>query len=188
MPLLFCGNCLQGGGIVVSEEEYVRYAGLYMDMVLRIAINYCKEFSDAEDITQDVFLKLYETGTDFADDEHVKRWLIRVAVNDCKNYLASAWRRRMQPMEFQKIELALEAAGADAQGTREGDTEADALFEAVTTLPEKYRSVVHLYYYEDYPVKEIARILQKKETTIQTRLMRARKMLKKQLKGAWQDE
>ena len=111
MPLLFCGNCLQGGGIVVSEEEYVRYAGLYMDMVLRIAINYCKEFSDAEDITQDVFLKLYETGTDFADDEHVKRWLIRVAVNDCKNYLASAWRRRMQPMEFQKIELALEAAG-----------------------------------------------------------------------------
>lgn len=188
MPLLFCGNCLQGGGIVVSEEEYVRYAGLYMDMVLRIAINYCKEFSDAEDITQDVFLKLYETGTDFADDEHVKRWLIRVAVNGCKNYLASAWRRRMQPMEFQKIELALEAAGADAQGTREGDTEADALFEAVTTLPEKYRSVVHLYYYEDYPVKEIARILQKKETTIQTRLMRARKMLKKQLKGAWQDE
>lgn len=188
MPLLFCGNCLQGGGIVVSEEEYVRYAGLYMDMVLRIAINYCKEFSDAEDITQDVFLKLYETGTDFADDEHVKRWLIRVAVNDCKNYLASAWRRRMQPMEFQKIELALEAAGADAQGTREGDTEADALFEAVTSLPEKYRSVVHLYYYEDYPVKEIARILQKKETTIQTRLMRARKMLKKQLKGAWQDE
>ena len=188
MPLLFCGNCLQGGGIVVSEEEYVRYAGLYMDMVLRIAINYCKEFSDAEDITQDVFLKLYETGTDFADDEHVKRWLIRVAVNDCKNYLASAWRRRMQPMEFQKIELALEAAGADAQGTREGDTEADALFEAVTSLPEKYRSVVHLYYYEDYPVKEIARILQKKEKTIQTRLMRARKMLKKQLKGAWQDE
>lgn len=173
---------------MVSEEEYVRYAGLYMDMVLRIAINYCKEFSDAEDITQDVFLKLYETGTDFADDEHVKRWLIRVAVNDCKNYLASAWRRRMQPMEFQKIELALEAAGADAQGTREGDTEADALFEAVTSLPEKYRSVVHLYYYEDYPVKEIARILQKKETTIQTRLMRARKMLKKQLKGAWQDE
>jgi len=176
--------CLQGGGIVVSEEEYVRYAGLYMDMVLRIAVNYCKEFSDAEDITQDVFLKLYETGTDFADDEHVKRWLIRVAVNDCMNYLASAWRRRMQPMEFQKIESVFEAA----EGEAKEDAEAEALFEAVTSLPEKYRSVVHLYYYEDYPVKEIAGILQEKETTIQTRLMRARKMLKKQLKGAWQDE
>lgn len=173
---------------MVSEEEYVRYASLYMDMVLRIAVNYCKEFSDAEDITQDVFLKLYETRTDFADDEHVKRWLIRVTVNDCKNYLASAWRRRMQPMEFQKIESVLETAGGNSEGVSEEDAETEALFEAVATLPEKYRSVVHLYYYEDYPVKEIARILQKKETTIQTRLMRARKMLKKQLKGAWQDE
>ena len=57
---------------MVSKEEYVRYAELYMDMVLRIAVNYCKEFSEAEDITQNVFLKLYETRTDFADDEHVK--------------------------------------------------------------------------------------------------------------------
>lgn len=87
---------------MVSEEEYVRYVGRYTDMVLRIAVNYCKEYSDAEDITQDVFLKLYETKTDFADSEHIKRWLIRVTVNQCKNYLASAWRRRMQPMEFQK--------------------------------------------------------------------------------------
>lgn len=73
---------------------------------------------------------------------------------------------------------------ADVSGTDEGS----ALFEAVASLPEKYRSVVHLYYYEDYSVKEIAQILQKKETTIQTRLMRARKKLEQQLKGAWQDE
>ena len=100
---------------MVSKEEYVRYAELYMDMVLRIAVNYCKEFSEAEDITQNVFLKLYETRTDFADDEHVKRWLIRVAVNDCKNCLASAWRRRMQPMESQKIEMALEIGRASCR-------------------------------------------------------------------------
>lgn len=120
---------------MVSEEEYVRYAGRYTDMVLRIAVNYCKEYADAEDITQDVFLKLYETKTDFADEEHVKRWLIRVTVNQSKNYLASAWRRRMQPMEFQKIESVLETAGGEPQE----DAEADALFEAVTSLPEKYR-------------------------------------------------
>ena len=91
-------------------------------------------------------------------------------------------------MEFQKIESALEQPvdlyAADVSGTDEGS----ALFEAVASLPEKYRSVVHLYYYEDYSVKEIAQILQKKETTIQTRLMRARKKLEQQLKGAWQDE
>lgn len=173
---------------MVSEKEYIRYVGLYTDMVLRIAVNYCKEYSDAEDITQDVFLKLYETKTDFADDEHIKRWLIRVTVNNCKNYLASAWRRRMQPMEFQKIESVLETAEEGADRGLQKDAEAYALFEAVTSLPEKYRSVVHLYYYEDYQVKDIAQILQKKETTIQTRLMRARKMLKKQLKGAWQNE
>ena len=149
-----------------------------------IAVNYCKEFSDAEDITQEVFLKLYEAGTDFLDDEHVKRWLIRVTVNRCKNYLASAWRRRMQPMDFQKIVSVVETE----KEWSEEDKDAGALFEAVTSLPEKYRIIVHMYYYEDYSVKDIAEILQKKETTIQTRLMRARKMLKKQLKGAWQDE
>lgn len=173
---------------MVSEEEYVRYVGLYTDMVLRIAVNYCKGYADAEDITQDVFLKLYETKTDFDDDEHIKRWLIRVTVNQCKNYLASAWRRRMQPMEFQKIKSVFETAEKGTGGKAQEDTEAYALFEAVTSLPEKYRCVVHLYYYEDYQVKDIARILQKKETTIQTRLMRARKMLKKNLKGVWQDE
>lgn len=173
---------------MVSKEEYIRYVGLYTDMVLRIAVNYCKEYSDAEDITQDVFLKLYEAKTDFADDEHIKRWLIRVTVNNCKNHLVSAWKRRMQPMEFQKIESVLETAGELADRGLQEDTEAYALFEAVTSLPEKYRSVVHLYYYEDYKVEDIARILQKKEAAIRTRLMRARKMLKKQLKGAWQNE
>lgn len=173
---------------MISEEEYVRYVQKYTDMVLRIAVNYCKDYSDAEDMTQEIFLKLYETGADFADEEHVKRWLIRVTVNHCKNYLASAWRRRMQPMEFQTIESVLEKTGKGTGGELYEDACAEALFEAVTSLPEKYRSVVHLYYYEDYQVKDIAKILQKKETTIQTRLMRARKMLKKQLKGAWQNE
>ncbi|MCI8563644.1 MAG: sigma-70 family RNA polymerase sigma factor [Lachnospiraceae bacterium] len=173
---------------MVSEEEYVSYVRQFSDTVLRIAVNYCKELPDAEDMVQEVFLKLYETGMDFTDDEHVKRWLIRVTVNLCKNHLASAWHRRTQLVEFQKIESALEQPvdlyAADVSGTDEGS----ALFEAVASLPEKYRSVVHLYYYEDYSVKEIAQILQKKETTIQTRLMRARKKLEQQLKGAWQDE
>lgn len=172
----------------MSEEEYVSYVTQYADMVLRIAINYCKELSDAEDMVQEVFLKLYETRTDFADGEHVKRWLIRVTVNHCKNHLASAWRRRTQLVEFEKMESIYEqAAGGGAAGAS-GHSDDDTLFEAVISLPEKYRSVVHLYYYEDYSVREIAHILQRKETTIQSRLMRARRMLKQQLKGAWRDE
>lgn len=172
----------------MSNEEYVNYVTQYADMVLRIAINYCKQLSDAEDMVQEVFLKLYEAETEFADREHVKRWLIRVTVNHCKNYLASAWRRRTELVEFQKMESVFEqAAGCCREGVPTGGEES-TLFGAVVSLPEKYRSVVHLYYYEEYSVREIAQILQKKETTIQSRLMRARKMLKQKLKGAWQDE
>lgn len=173
---------------MVAEEEYVSYVRQFSDTVLRIAVNYCKELPDAEDMVQEVFLKLYETGTDFVDEEHVKRWLIRVTINTCKNHLASSWRRRTQLMEFQTMESVLEQSEGLYAADVSGVDEESALFEAVASLPEKYRSVVHLYYYEDYSVKEIAQILQKKETTIQTRLMRARKMLKQQLKGAWQDE
>lgn len=173
---------------MVAEENYVSYVSRFADTVLRIAVNYCKELSDAEDMVQEVFLKLYETKTDFADEEHVKRWLIRVTVNTCKNHLASAWRRKMQLMEFQTMESVLEQAAGGYPAEMAVLYEDSALFEAVTSLPEKYRSVVHLYYYEDYSVKEIAQILQKKETAIRSRLMRARRMLKQQLKGAWHDE
>lgn len=172
----------------MSEEEYVGYVIQYSDMVLRIAVNYCKELPDAEDMVQDVFLKLFESRSRFADEEHARRWLIRVTVNLCKNHLKSAWRRRTQLVEQEKMESVFEQAPCGCTAEAGGDGGEDALFEAVVSLPEKYRSVVHLYYYEDYSVKEIAQILQRKETTIQTRLMRARKMLKQKLKGAWQDE
>lgn len=172
----------------MTEEEYVGYVIQYSDMVLRIAVNYCKELPDAEDMVQDVFVKLYESRGGFADEEHAKRWLIRVTVNLCKNHLKSAWRRRTQLVEHEKLETVFEQAACGCTAEAAGNGGEDALFEAVGSLPEKYRSVVHLFYYEDYSVREIAQILQRKETTIQTRLMRARKMLKQKLKGAWQDE
>lgn len=172
---------------MLSEQLYTEYVRQYTDSMLRIAVNYCRQLSDAEDIVQEAFLKLYETDTPFTDTGHVRRWLIRVTINICKNHLSSAWRRRMQPMGFQELELAADHAAA-TDTWMSGYGEASALFEAVAALPEKYRSTVHLYYFEAYSVKDIAQILQKKETAIQTRLMRARKMLKQQLKGAWHDE
>lgn len=177
-----------GGEVVLAEETYTTYVKLYADSILRIAVNYCNNRSDAEDIVQEVFLKLLETETNFKNQEHAKRWLIRVTINTCKNHLSSAWRRKMQPMGFQELDLALCRSEGDNVAWSPADDEAKPLYQAVASLPEKYRSVVHLYYYEAYSVKEIAQILQKKETTIQTGLMRARKLLKRKLKGAWQDE
>lgn len=173
---------------MLTEGEYINYVMLYTDSMLRISVNYCKTMQDAEDIVQEAFIKLYETETDFKNEEHAKRWLIRVTINACKNHLSSAWRRRMQPMGFQELELTLSQAESDTDEGLPKDEEARQLYQAVSSLPEKYRSVVHLYYYESYSVKEIAQILQQKETTIQTRLMRARKLLKQQLKGVWRDE
>ncbi len=171
---------------MLSEAAYEKYVKKYADTVLRIAVNYCRDMADAEDIVQEVFLKLYEADMEFADEEHVKRWLIRVAVNHCKNHIGTVWHRRVQMTEPWNMEQVMQ--GQAAAFPFAPDSGNSILYHAVTSLPEKYRSVVHLYYFEDYSVREIAEILKKKETTIQTRLMRARKMLKEQLKGAWRDE
>lgn len=169
---------------MVSNKEYCRYVERYTNMVLRISVNYCKNIPDAEDMVQEVFLKLYETNKEFQDDEYIKRWLIRVTINLCKNHLKSAWHQKIHFFDSTNIEDNVD----DMTELFEEDKEKMALYSAVKKLPEKYRSVVHLYYYEEYPIRIIADILQKKETTIQTRLMRARNMLKEQLKGAWHNE
>lgn len=169
---------------MISKEEYCQYVEKYANMVLRISVNYCKSIPDAEDMVQEVFLKLYETNKDFQDDEYIKRWIIRVTINLCKNYLKSAWCQKIHFFDSANTEENLD----NLTEFFEEDKEKTALYRAVKKLPEKYRSVVHLYYYEEYPIRDIAEILQKKETTIQTRLMRARNMLKEQLKGAWHDE
>lgn len=167
---------------MVSDENYERYVREYADMVLRIAVNYCKRMADAEDIVQEVFLHLYEAEKPFRDEEHVKRWLIRVTVNTCRNYLGSAWRRRVEAVAPGDMEQTVPGSVPDME---EEDSQ---LYLTVSSLPEKYRTVVHLYYYEEYSVREIASILQKKESTVKARLMRARNMLKERLKGAWRDE
>jgi RNA polymerase sigma-70 factor (ECF subfamily) len=103
----------------------------------------------------------------------LKAWLIRVTVNASKSLLRSAWFRRTVPLSEHEAPCAEDSP--DTVG-------------AVMSLPEKYRSVVLLYYYEDYPVREIAQLLRRTETAVQTQLQRARAMLKEKLKEDWQDE
>lgn len=153
----------------MTAEEFAGYAKKYGDTVYRVALNCCKNAADAEDIMQTVLLKLYRDKTDFESDEHVKRWLIRVAVNEGRRLYRSGWFRRRASLE--------EYAGT-VDFEEPGESE---LFLTVMALPEKYRVPLYLYYYEDYPIREVAALTGLKESTVQTRLQRAREKLKKAL-------
>lgn len=157
----------------MSENEYLRIVDQYADTVYKTAISYCKQKQDAEDVFQNVFFKLYRQEVIFQDDDHIRRWLIRVTVNECKNMWKSFWRRKVDSLDEIEREPVFSTE------------EKSELYYAVEELQSKYRIVVHLYYYEDYSVREISEVLKEKETTIQSRLMRARKQLKQKLKEMW---
>lgn len=164
----------------MDRKDYITAVEQYANDVYRIAYSYCKRSFDAQDITQNVFLKLFQSNTEFQDQEHIRKWLIRVAVNESKNLCTSFWKKRIVPLE--------ESDGDEACEYSFPYQESSDLYDAVMLLPYKYRIVIHLYYYEDYSIQEIAGILNRKETTIQTQLMRARKKLKTMLKENWNDE
>lgn len=140
----------------------------YKDMVYRISFTYCKNASDADDVTQDVFLAYYKNAPVFLSDEHLKAWLIRVTVNASKKVLRSSWFKKTVPL-------------SDYENLITDQPEALETFHSVMALPPKYRAVILLYYFEGYSVKETAEILQLKESAVQTQLGRARAKLKQQL-------
>jgi RNA polymerase sigma-70 factor (ECF subfamily) len=139
-------------------------------MVFRIAYSYAKCTYDAEDITQDVFLKLYKCNIDFAADENIKAWLIRVAINQAKSLLRSSWKIRRCDLDDNSEIM---AAALPDNGYE--------LYEYVNNLKPKYRTIIYLYYYEKYSVNEIADILKVRQSTVTTQLGRARKQLKEML-------
>ncbi len=156
-------------GNAVEAEEFSDYVQRYSDTIYRVAFHSCKNPADAEDIVQNVLLKLYREQKPFESEEHVRRWVIRVAVNESKKLVCSAWFRKSAPLE-------------EYAGTMEFEApEESELFLAVMSLPKKYRVPVYLFYYEDYPVKEVAALCGLKESTVQTRLQRARERLKKMM-------
>ena len=157
----------------MSDDEFVAAVRKYSDMVFGVCYSCCKNRSDAEDMMQNVFLKLYGREEKFGDGEHIKNWLIRVAVNECHSYFSSAWHR--------KVTCSINDENFDENGMSFEISEHSELFYAVRALPPKYRVVIHLYYYEDCTVGEISDMLGIKETTVQTQLMRARKKLKDKL-------
>lgn len=151
-------------------------AKLYQDNLFAVAFNICRNAQDAEDVIQDTFVQYYTTEKDFENEQHIRAWLIRVAVNKAKNVTRTFWRRNKLSIEDYMETLTFETP------------ESENLFETVMWLPEKYRIVIHLYYYEDYAVSEIAEILKLSESNVKTRLSRGRAMLKKELKEEWDDD
>lgn len=144
----------------------------YGDLVYRIAFNQTKRKEEADDVFQEVFLRLIKNIHKLKDEEHVKAWLIRTTINCSKDTFLNAFRRHTQ-------ELDMEVAWEDKQTSE--------VYYAVLELPLKYRRVVHLFYYEGYSLNEISSILQMNENTVKTQLSRAREMLKKKLEGEMND-
>ena len=143
----------------------------YGDDVLRIAYSATGSLSEAEDITQDIFLKLHEKPRSFTNDEHMKAYLIRAAYNRCINYRKSFRVSRRVPLE-NDIEDQLSCKFTN---------EESSIREKLYRLPEKYGTVLYLFYYEGYSIREIADITGKKENTISSLLQRGRKKLKIEL-------
>jgi len=157
-----------------DRENYIHYLiEKYSDMLIRITYSYMKNLSDAEDITQDIFIKLLEKKPLFENEEHEKAWLIRVSINLSKDKLKSSYFKNTEPLEDNFIHVTKD------------DNE---VIQAVLNLPLKYRSIVLLYYYEGYSIAEVANILTLKETTVGSQLSRARKKLKSILKEDFEYE
>lgn len=152
-----------------NEAEANRAITLYADTVRRICFMHLKNYSDVEDVFQEIFLKYILHEKQFESDDHERAWFIRVAINACRDVLKSFFRRKV---------ISIEDVNVEPFCLQEKE-----LLGMVLGLPQKYRDVIYLFYYEGYSAVEIAKILGKNENTIYTWLARARKEMKKQLGG-----
>lgn len=160
----------------MTDQEFTQTAKRYGDSIFRLAFHYCKNKYDADDVVQTVLLKLLNNKKPFESELHLKNWLMKVTVNDCKKLLIAPWRCRQEALEDYADTLYAD------------DPEDSGLFLAVMALPKPCRVVTYLYYYEGYSVKEIAQITGSNPSTIRTRMQKARKLLKDQLKEDWSDD
>lgn len=147
-----------------SRNEHIcEICRLHYRNLTKLAFSYLKNMFDAQDIVSDVFEAYIKSAPDFESDEHERAWLIRVTINKCKNSIKKSSRLQgldgivhYSPPEQENIEV----------------------LSAVLSLPEKYRLPVHLFYYEDMTIAQIAGVLGEKPATVGSRLARARKLLK----------
>lgn len=133
------------------------------DRVYRIALLYLKNTADAEDVSQTIFLKLLEKDIRFKNTEHEKAWFITATKNYCKDFKKSFWSKNVELGEIPEQNI---------------EQNTDPIVNLLFTLPDKYSELLYMYYYEGYKANEISKLLDIKESTIQTRLSDGRKKLK----------
>lgn len=158
----------------MQNEDYMeKIIEKYSDMVYRIALTRCGIIENAEDVFQDVFMKFSEKMPSFKNEDHEKAWFIRVTINLTKNIKQASWNKKVVALNEN---IAFE------------NPEENDVFSIVCQLPQNYRTVIYLLYYEGYKVKEIAKLMKTREGTIKTWLFRAREMLREKLEGGFENE
>lgn len=160
----------------MTNDEYIKIVKRNSNRIYLIALSYLKNHDDAEDIMQEVFLKLWKTNKEFNSEEHLEKWLTITCINKCKDHFR---------IPFIKNSAALE----DAKDLYTFDTIKNFdVFNAIMSLPQKERLVVHLFYFEDMSVEEISEATKVKSSAVKTRLHRARNNLKTILGDEWINE
>lgn len=149
-----------------SEQETAEAIDRHADMVRRLCLIHLKNQADSEDVFQTVFMKYALSSVVFENEEHEKAWFLRVTINACRDLLRSFFRSRTVPLE-ELIELPDETSGDSREVLR-----------AVLELPDKYREVVYLHYFEGYTAPEIAGLMRKNVNTVYSLLARAKKLLR----------
>lgn len=142
----------------------------YFDMIYKLALSQTKSRDYADDVVQEVFIRFINSDKKFESDEHIKAWLVRVAINCSHNIFSNSWAKKTVPLSEDIV----------FDTNEKGD-----VYYAVIELPQKYRAVIHLFYYEEMSVAEISEVLKTNSSTVKSQLSRARKMLKEKLKGGY---
>lgn len=163
----------------VGSERYELTAETvseFSDAVYRLALSYTANREDAEDVCQEVFFRLFRRRPDFESKEHCRNWLFKVTANCARTLLTSAYKRHSAPLE-----------NAENVGTEDSYDDGSVL-RAVMSLPPRQRLCIHLFYYEELPIKDISRVTGLGVNTVKSHLQRARAGLKDLLKGEFGDE
>jgi len=155
----------------VQNESLETVIQRYKGTVYSVALSYVNSRDDADNIFQEVFLIYFRTNPQFNDEEHRKAWLIRTTINCSKRVVDSTYRKRTVPLDE------MEEESFEFQTKEE-----NAVYVALQALPEKYRTVLHLFYFEDMSIDMICKVLDLKSSTVKVQLMRGREMMKEKLK------
>lgn len=158
-----------------TDREIAEIYERHKMTVYRVCFSYMKNETDTEDAVQETFIRLIKSDKAFENEEHEKAWLIRVAANLCKNTLRHWWRKRENLEDYNNL-------------PGQENIEVDDVFNAVMSMPDKYKTTVYLYYYEGYNSVEISSILKKPQSTIRSHLLEARKILRNILDGESNEE